>query len=226
MLIVAGLAIAAGAFLRPVRWLILPAVLMALSTGSVAAADISLDGGVGERHYRPASMADLHDRYELGMGELDIDLRDLELPPGTPRSRSTWASATCSSRCPTDVCVASRADIGVGEANVLGRTNGGVDVSFEEHPEAPPSTSRLVLDAEIGVGAIEVRDADDLPLRRFDGLRPRFRRLRPRHRRQQRVPGARRMGDRRPDLAVARGRPRGGSLRHRCCSWTTRARST
>ena len=93
---------------------------MALSTGSVAAADISLDGGVGERHYRPASMADLHDRYELGMGELDIDLRDLELPPGDtpleidlgigdvqldgahrrvrgqPTPTSAWARRTCS----------------------------------------------------------------------------------------------------------------------------------
>ena len=46
---------------------------------------------------------------------------------------------------------------------MLGRTNDGVDVSFEEHPEAPPSASRLVLDADIGVGAIEVRDANDPP---------------------------------------------------------------
>ena len=41
LLIVAGLAIVGGAFVRPVRWLILPAVLLGLSAGSVAAADVT-----------------------------------------------------------------------------------------------------------------------------------------------------------------------------------------
>ena len=53
----AGVAILAGAFVRPVRWLILPAVALALSAGTVSAAGIDLDGGVGERDYRPASAA-------------------------------------------------------------------------------------------------------------------------------------------------------------------------
>ena len=73
---------------------------------------------------------------------------------------------------PADVCVASKVEIGAGEARVLGRVNDGVDVSYEERPEAPPSASRLVLDAEIGLGAIEVRDANDVPFG-FERLRPR-----------------------------------------------------
>jgi len=64
---------------------------------------------------------------------------------------------------PDDVCVASKVEIGAGEARVLGRVNDGVDVSYEERPEAPPSVSRLLIDAEIGLGAIEVRDASDVP---------------------------------------------------------------
>ena len=169
VLIAAGLAIAAGAFVRPVRWLILPAVLLTLSTGGVAAADISLEGGVGERHYRPASMADLRGQYELGAGELEIDLRDLELPPGDTPLEIDLGMGDVQLAVPTDVCVATRADVGAGEVNVLGRTNEGVDVSFEETPEAPPSASRLVVDAEIGFGVIEVRDASDPPFG-FDGF--------------------------------------------------------
>ena len=115
------MAIVAGAFVRPVRWLILPAVLLALSAGSVAAADISLDGGVGERHYRPASMS-------------------RPARPLRARRRRSWTSTSASSSSrpgdtpleidlgigdvrlavPTDVCVATEADVGVGEANVLG----------------------------------------------------------------------------------------------------------
>ncbi len=168
-LILAGLAIVAGAFVRPVRWLILPAVLLGLSSGSVAAADISLEGGVGERNYRPASMSDLHDRYELGVGELDIDLRDLKLPPGDTPLEIDLGVGDVRLAVPTDVCVATDARIGMGEAKVLGRSNAGVDVTFEEHPVARPSASRLVLDAQIGLGALEVRDADDLPFN-FDGF--------------------------------------------------------
>jgi hypothetical protein len=64
---------------------------------------------------------------------------------------------------PRDVCVATKADIGVGEARVLGRANDGVDVSYEEMPEAPPSASRLLVDAEIGFGSLQIRDASDVP---------------------------------------------------------------
>ena len=108
-------------------------------------------------------MSDLRDHYELGIGQLDIDLRDLDLPPGDTPLEIDLGVGDVRIAVPTDVCVASKADIGVGEAHVLGRVNDGVDVSFEEQPEAPPSASRLVLDAEIGLGAIEVRDANDLP---------------------------------------------------------------
>ena len=80
--IAAGVAILVGAFVRPVRWLVLPAVTLALSAGAVSAAGIDLDGGVGERDYRPSSAADLRDTYQLGMGQLVVDLRQTDLPSG------------------------------------------------------------------------------------------------------------------------------------------------
>ena len=82
LVIAAGAAIVAGAFLKPVRWLILPALALALSAGTVSAAGIDLDGGIGDRDYRPASVVDLRDRYQLGMGELVVDLRETDLPAG------------------------------------------------------------------------------------------------------------------------------------------------
>jgi hypothetical protein len=163
ILIVAGVALVAGAFVKPIRWLILPALLLGLSAGGVSAAGVSSDGGVGERHYRPASMSDLRDHYELGIGQLDIDLRDLDLPPGDTPLEVDLGIGDVRIAVPDDVCVASKVEIGAGEARVLGRVNDGVDVSYEEHPEPPPSVSRLLIDAEIGLGAIEVRDASDVP---------------------------------------------------------------
>jgi phage shock protein PspC (stress-responsive transcriptional regulator) len=61
LVVVAGAAIVAGAFLRPVRWLVPPALTVALAAGFVAAADIDLDGGIGQREYRPCSIVDLRD---------------------------------------------------------------------------------------------------------------------------------------------------------------------
>src|SRR5215212_10379403 len=66
--IAAGAAILIGAFVRPMRWLVLPAIALALSAGAVSAADIDLDGGVGDRDYSPSSAADLRDTYQLGIG--------------------------------------------------------------------------------------------------------------------------------------------------------------
>ena len=86
--VVAAIVIAVGAMLivaafnGGARWLIVPALLMAFPAGVVAAADVDLDGGVGEREYRPTSTADVRERYELGMGRLEIDLRDANLPRG------------------------------------------------------------------------------------------------------------------------------------------------
>ena len=50
--------------------------------GGTDVLDLDLDGGIGDREYRPASMSELRDRYEIGIGGLDVDLTGLELPPG------------------------------------------------------------------------------------------------------------------------------------------------
>ena len=76
-----GVVMIIGAFGGGARWLIVPALLLALPVAVVSAADLDLEGGVGERHYRPATVADLRSDYRLGVGELQVDLSDVEFPP-------------------------------------------------------------------------------------------------------------------------------------------------
>jgi phage shock protein PspC (stress-responsive transcriptional regulator) len=156
LVIGAGIAIIAGAFLRPVRWLILPAVTLAISAGAVAAAGIDLDGGVGERDYRPASVSDLRDTYKLGMGQLTVDLRQVDLPAGDTPLTLDLGVGEARLVVPDDVCVATDAQVGMGEVRVFDRHNDGVDVDVLEQPDALPDTSRLLVDADIGVGALHV----------------------------------------------------------------------
>jgi phage shock protein PspC (stress-responsive transcriptional regulator) len=171
----AGAAIVVGAFVKPIRWLVLPALALALASGTVAASGIDFDGGVGELEYRPASSVDLRDRYELGMGELVVDLRETRLPAGDVPLELDVGLGEATVIVPDDVCVATSADIGVGNVSLFGRDNGGIDVDFEDLPDAAPDVTRLVLDAEIGMGEVRVEDLDpefefrDRDFGRFDG---------------------------------------------------------
>ncbi len=165
--ILAGLAILAGAFMRPVRWLVLPAVALALSAGTVSAAGIDLDGGVGERDYRPTSALDMRDKYELGIGELIVDLRQTDLPPGDVPLEIDLGVGDARVIVPEDVCVGTDAQVGVGEIRTFGQHNEGVDVDYDDLPDAAPSTTRLLVKAEIGVGSIRIgHSGTDLDLDR------------------------------------------------------------
>lgn len=160
LVILAGVMLVAGAFVGGVRWLIPPALSLALAVGFVSAAGIDLDGGVGERNYRPASADSLRESYRLGMGELVVDLRDVDLPAGdTPLALDVGIGAV-RLIVPEDVCVASAAEVGIGGVDVLGRDNGGVDLDWEDRPRAAAGGSRVVVDAEVGVGALLVRHDD------------------------------------------------------------------
>jgi phage shock protein PspC (stress-responsive transcriptional regulator) len=154
LVIASGAAIIAGAFLKPVRWLILPALALALSAGTVSAAGIDLDGGIGDREYRPASTVDLRDRYQLGMGELTVDLRDTDLPAGDTPLEIDLGVGSARLIVPDDVCVATTANIGAGYAGVFENDNDGIDVDFDDQRDSPPGTSRLVVDADIGFGEL------------------------------------------------------------------------
>jgi hypothetical protein len=59
---------------------------------------------------------------------------------------------------PADVCVQSRAKAGLGYVGVLGTDDGGADVDTQRGTiDRSPGARRLVLDAQMGIGAIEVR---------------------------------------------------------------------
>lgn len=156
VVIAAAVLILAGAFVRPVRWLVLPALALALSAGTVSAAGVQLDGGVGERDYRPASAVDLRDKYELGIGQLVIDLRRTDLPPGDVPLEVDMGVGDARVIVPDDVCVATDAHVRVGEIRTFERSNDGVDVDLEDRPDAPAGVTRLLVKADLGVGSLRI----------------------------------------------------------------------
>jgi phage shock protein PspC (stress-responsive transcriptional regulator) len=155
---VAGIAIVAGAFVQPMRWLVPPALTVALAAGIVAASGIDLDGGIGQREYRPGSSVDLRDHYELGIGELVVDLRDTDLPKGDVPLDLQVGIGEARVIVPDDVCVATEADVGIGNVHAVGRDHGGVDVNYEDAPTAKPTATRILVHGDVGVGELRVHN--------------------------------------------------------------------
>jgi phage shock protein PspC (stress-responsive transcriptional regulator) len=156
LVVVIGALLVGAAFRGGARWLILPALLLAIPAGVVSAAEVDLDGGVGEKEYRPTSTADLRDGYELGMGRLEVDLRDVALPAGDRPLRVDLGIGEAVVIVPEDVCVALDSRVGAGYARLFDRDSGGLDLDWDSNPAAHPAVPRLVLDADVGIGALQV----------------------------------------------------------------------
>ncbi len=158
VVILLGLALVFAAFRGGARWLILPALAVVLPATVVSAADVDFHGGVGERSYRPQSVAEVQDSYRVGVGRLEVDLRDIRFPPGDHPLELRAGTGQVELIVPKDVCVSTKASIGAGYVGALDRESGGVDVDWTNDPESPAGVPRLVVDSEVGFGALFISD--------------------------------------------------------------------
>jgi phage shock protein PspC (stress-responsive transcriptional regulator) len=157
IVIAAGLALIAGAFFGSwARWLILPALAVALPAGVVAAADLDVRGGTGEVTYRPANSAEVHDSYRLGAGHLVVDLRDARLTPGDHRIKIRLGVGGAELLVAPGVCVSTDNHVGIGGTSVFNRNGGGIDAQWTDERSAPEGTPRVVIDGDVGIGALIV----------------------------------------------------------------------
>jgi len=161
LVIAAGAGLVAAAFLGGARWLVLPALAIALPLAFVSAAGIDLDGGFGERTERPGTLAEVKPSYQLGAGELIIDLRDVTLPAGDHPLSVQIGAGHAQVIVDEDVCVASRAEIGMGAVAIFDQDNGGIDVDWRDTRRADGDTPRLVIDGDVGLGLLEVSRTRD-----------------------------------------------------------------
>jgi phage shock protein PspC (stress-responsive transcriptional regulator) len=163
LVIGAGAVLVAAAFMRPARWLILPALSLGLAAAFVTATGIDLDGGVGDREYAPTTTTDVRDSYKLGIGQMVVDLRDARLPPGDRHIDVKIGVGHAVLLVAPNVCVTTDAQIGVGAANSFGAEDGGIDVDHADTHTAPAGTPRVVLHGDVGVGMLDVHHspADD-----------------------------------------------------------------
>jgi phage shock protein PspC (stress-responsive transcriptional regulator) len=164
VVIALGIAMVAFAFAPDVRrrgtpLLLTAALVLGIPAGAVAAADIDIDSSIGERTYTPSLVADVHpDGYELGTGQLVVDLRELPWKKGqTIPVSSHLGIGQMIVSAPSNVCVVGHADGKAGELVVAGQVSHGIDPDVEL---GTPTTQapRLVIDADIQLGQLIVTD--------------------------------------------------------------------
>jgi phage shock protein PspC (stress-responsive transcriptional regulator) len=128
-------------------------LLLVLVAAFLATFDVHLGDGVDERTFAPASVDDLREEHELGIGELVFDLRSVDFPLGETRLDVRVDAGRISVLLPEDVALRANADAKLGEIDLLGRRVEGwkVDRQVDE-----TGLRVLVLDAEVGIGEIEI----------------------------------------------------------------------
>ncbi len=158
LVIACGVGLVGGAFRGGARWLIVPALVLALPLGAVAATDLDIRGTWGDRTFHPASVDELADGYDMGIGSLKVDTRDLDLPPGRTDLRVEIGMGEIEVLVPEEVCVTTEAEVGVGLVNAGDGDQGGVDLDIDDDREIAPGVTQLHVIADVGMGAVHVGD--------------------------------------------------------------------
>ena len=162
IVIAAGGLLVVGAFTRGMRWLIVPALALALTAGAAAAGNIDTRGGTGERTYAPTSAQDLLPEYKLGVGHLRLDLRATKLGPGDHRVHLKVGVGQAEVLVPSNVCVSSTAHVAIGATTVFDRENGGTYHDWQEAHRAKAGNPHLTVDADIGVGQLRIEPGPEV----------------------------------------------------------------
>ena len=157
-----GVLLIASAFRGGARWLLLPAAFLALPLATVAAADIRFGDGVGERQYSPRTAAAIPaDGYELGIGRLVVDLRDLGWNDDTVVDLDVdLGIGQALVIVPEDVCVSGELSASGGQLDLAGTRSDGFDpeLAADDLAGSPP---RLDLVGEADFAEFRVINDDD-----------------------------------------------------------------
>jgi hypothetical protein len=126
-------------------------VLVAAVSVAFAWFDVGLGDGVGSRVEAPASSAELKPAYELGIGDLRVDLSEIGPVTTETHVQAKVGVGELEIIVARDVSVAVDARAKVGEVYVLNRHDDGRNAQI-----STGSGGLLLIDAKVGAGRIDV----------------------------------------------------------------------
>lgn len=134
-------------------------IVAVLALATAAAPFEGFQGGVGDRTFEVSTADDIRPDYNLALGKLTIDLRQID-DLGTAAELSAGVGmGELLIRVPQGAEVSVDARVGAGEIEILGRSIDGVGVSdIYQTPGFADSNQSISLDLQMFAGRVEVTD--------------------------------------------------------------------
>jgi hypothetical protein len=154
-LVVVGLALVVGTWFGRSRGLIALAIILTAVCSVDAALDVPLTGGIGERIYRVQDASNVQRRYELAIGHLVVDLRNVTTSDRALHIDARDAMGQLEIFVPANIDLDIRTRVGAGDLRILDQPdNSGwrVDERIHKRGDGP----HFVIDARVGFGQLVV----------------------------------------------------------------------
>lgn len=156
-LIGVGVALMALSFTGSHEGLIILGVFVAIATMLASLSPFDVDAaGVGDRTIRVTTMSGLEPGYELGMGNLVLDLSDLEVTEPVTVSANVGVGEL-KVIIPSGTDFDLSANSGIGEVVFFGDSQGGFGVDHDlRSPGFEKGEPGIEFDLKVGIGKVEV----------------------------------------------------------------------
>jgi phage shock protein PspC (stress-responsive transcriptional regulator) len=117
---------------------------------------VPLFAGIGDRSVHPTTVAALHHKYELGVGNFDVDLGAVRFPLGETHVKAALGMGDLIVRIPKGVAVDVDGHASAGQVVLFGQIDDGTWVDSHVRESGTRPNRVLVLDARVGLGRVTV----------------------------------------------------------------------
>lgn len=156
-LLVVGIALLVSAWFGRARGLIALGIPLMLLVGVLALVDVPLHGGIGDPTYHPRRVRTVDREYALAVGNLSVDLRDVDFTGTERRVHAQLGIGQLNVVVPTNVRVVLDAHAGVGAVTAFGRsTHECCPADVHVVSRGTPGGGILHLDVDVGAGHADV----------------------------------------------------------------------
>ena len=170
-LLAVGVGLVVGTWVGRARWLAIPALLVLLPglllTTAVRELEIPLGAGIGERSAGATGVADVAPLYELGVGELTVNLGALDLQGGELETATRVGVGQVTVIVPDDATVEVDWQVTAGEAELFGDQHSGRNLDETEVFPGAEGGGTIELDVRVALGQIVVERQGDQPFGGF-----------------------------------------------------------
>jgi phage shock protein PspC (stress-responsive transcriptional regulator) len=156
-LVVVGAGLVLASVVGRARWLFVVGIVLTCALLTAAAVEPLIDDGVGEKTVAPATLVQLQSRYEHGIGDFTVDLRNVALDGKTRRVEVELGIGSLTVLVPKARSLVVDAHVDAGKLLLPdGRTANGWDESLR-YARGAAGKGALVIDLEMGFGDAQVR---------------------------------------------------------------------